>query len=192
MAKRIVALSGPAGSGKSEAAKYLTSSLGYSVVKFSEPLKNMLRAFYSTVGLTAEEIERRIEGDLKEVADPYLNGHTPRWAMQSLGTEWGRDCLGGDFWINAWSRKVAVTDANVVVDDCRFDNEARAVKDQAGEIVLLKPKKARRKTSSHNSEAGISPKLVDHVVVNDGTIEDLQTKVAQALYPDAAETFGPL
>lgn len=191
MANRIVALSGPAGSGKSEAAKYL-ASLGYETVKFAAPLKAMLRAFYAAVGLPDTEIERRIDGDLKETPDEYLDGHTPRHAMQTLGTEWGRGCMNGDFWINAWARKAASVSSNVVTDDCRFGNEAVAIRAAGGDIVLLKSKKRRRKASDHVSEQGVDPALVTHVVVNDGTIADLHTKMAQAIYPDAAETFGEL
>ena len=35
--------------------------------------------------------EAHIEGALKEVPCELLGGKTPRYAMQTLGTEWGRD-----------------------------------------------------------------------------------------------------
>lgn len=183
MATRIVALSGPAGSGKSVAADYLKDHFGFTSVKFAGPLKAMLGAYYQTQGLDLSEIDRRIEGDLKEVPDPYLNGRTPREAMIFLGTEWGRDLMSPTFWIDAWKRAVEAEGGTVVVDDCRFPNEAAAIKEMGGEVVRLKPKVQRRKKTDHVSEAGLPDDLVDHEIINDGTIQDLRVKVADAVFP---------
>ena len=85
----LLGIHGKAGSGKSTAAQVLIDG-GFKRVKFADPLKNMLRA----IGLT----DQHIEGDLKEVPCDMLLGQTPRHAMQTLGTEWGRGCIGGEFW----------------------------------------------------------------------------------------------
>jgi hypothetical protein len=184
MASRVIGLSGPAGSGKSEAAKYLADVHGYTPVKFAGPLKDMVRAFYRAAGLTDEvEIERRIEGDLKEEPCPYLNGCTPRHAMQTLGTEWGRVCMGQNFWINAWARKVDSIAEPVVTDDCRFNNEAETVRAIGGDVVKLKPKVARRKGSTHVAEAGIGDDWVTHTIKNDGTIDELKGKILDYVWP---------
>lgn len=192
MASRTVGLSGPAGSGKSEAALHLVETHGFTAVKFAGPLKAMLMGYYLAVGATSEEAFERIEGSLKEEPDPYLNGKTPRHAMETLGTEWGRVCMGADFWIRAWQVATSTTEGPVVTDDARFDNEAEAIKAAGGEVIRLKPKVQRRKKSKHVAEAGLSDHLVDHEIVNDGTVGDLRAKVSLAVYPDAPETFGPL
>ncbi|MDX0455500.1 deoxynucleotide monophosphate kinase [Sinorhizobium medicae] len=182
MAAKVIGLSGPSGSGKSEAAKHLVEEHGYTPVKFALPLKTMLRSYYATQGLSLTDIERRIEGDLKEVPDVYLNNHTPRHAMETLGTEWGRVCMGSDFWIDAWTRKVESTPGSVVTDDCRFDNEAALIKQIGGDVMRLKPAVRRRKKSSHVAEAGISDHFVDHEITNEGTVEELKSKVSWAVY----------
>ncbi len=46
--------------------------------------------------------EDKIEGSLKAKPCSLLAGKTPRHAMQTLGTEWGRNCIGDGFWINLW------------------------------------------------------------------------------------------
>jgi len=128
----VIALSGPAGSGKSTAATYLVVQHGFVRVKFAAPLKAMLAA----LGFGEPEIE----GDLKERPHPLLAGKTPRHAMQTLGTEWGRNCIGPDFWVGLWERTVCdVLDhgGRVVVDDCRFENEADCVRRLGGQIVRL-------------------------------------------------------
>jgi len=128
----IIALSGPAGCGKSTAAIYLVVQHGFVRVKFAAPLKAMIAA----LGFGDAEIE----GGLKERPHPLLAGKTPRHAMQTLGTEWGRNCIGPDFWVGLWERTVCdVLDhgGRVVVDDCRFDNEAACVRRLGGRVVRL-------------------------------------------------------
>lgn len=128
----IIALTGLAGSGKSTAAKHLVEVHGFTLVKFAGPLKAMLRC----LGLG----DREIEGDLKEVPHPVLGGRTPRHAMQTLGTEWGRNLIHSNLWVNvamASADNVLDCGGPVVIDDCRFLNEANAVKERGGFIVKL-------------------------------------------------------
>lgn len=128
----VIALSGAAGSGKSTAADYLVRMHGYERVKFAGPLKDMMRA----IGLP----ESCIEGDAKEKPNRMLRGKTPRYAMQTIGTQWGRDIIGPHFWVGLWERAaLEVLDAGgrVVVDDCRFPNEADAVRKLGGVVVRL-------------------------------------------------------
>lgn len=134
----VIALTGLSGSGKSTAADRLVFVHNYTLVKFADPLKDMLRAFYARYDMDPVEIERRIEGDMKNKGDGFLNGNSPRQAMQTLGTEWGRNIMGPDFWLNPWRSKVSRLVAQgfpVVVDDCRFENEAAAVSDLGGYVV---------------------------------------------------------
>lgn len=141
---RLIALTGPAGAGKSTAAKHLVARHGYRVEKFAGPLKDMLRGF----GLT----ERHIEGDLKEVPCDLLGGKTPRYAMQTLGTEWGRDLISPSLWVDTWSSRAAT--GLVVCDDCRFPNEAAAVRALGGVIVRVVRVGHERPGGDHVSEAG--------------------------------------
>lgn len=140
MTGRLICFTGPAGCGKSTAADAL-ESVGWVRVKFADPLKNMLRAFYWSCGLRDEGyIEARIEGDMKEEPDPFLCGRTPRHAMQTLGTEWGRSCISENLWVNAWKEQVGQylqAGVDVVSDDCRFENEAEMVRRLGGRVVQI-------------------------------------------------------
>jgi hypothetical protein len=185
MASNVIALTGEAGSGKTEVANYLTYGHGFTPVKFAGPLKAMLAAFYREVGLDDQEISDRLEGHLKEVPDAYLMGKTPRHAMETLGTEWGRVAIHGDLWINAWGAKVNRVKGAVVVDDCRFDNEAELSRAMVGTVVKLVPKVKRRKNSKHVAENGVSPHLIDHVIKNDDGIGKLRASIDALLYPIA-------
>ena len=153
MTGRLVAFTGPAGAGKSTAAAVLVGE-GWQLVKFASPLKDMLRAFYRACGIDNEAyIDARIEGDQKEEPDPFLRGRTPRHAMQTLGTEWGRDLIASDLWICAWRQRVGgllAAGVDVVTDDCRFANEAEALRQLGGVIVEVTGR--AKSIESHASE----------------------------------------
>jgi len=154
----IIILTGQAGSGKSTIAAELAAQ-GYTVVKFAGPLKAMLRA----LGLSDAEIE----GELKERPCAQLGGCTPRHAMQTLGTEWGRNLIDADIWVAAWQhavRGVLASGGRVVVDDCRFRNELAAAMRLGGIAVRLVRDGAG--TVAHASETGLDAVELP-VVLND-------------------------
>jgi len=143
---KLVAFCGYMGSGKSFCADYLVKNFGYTKVKFATPLKDMLRA----LGLT----ERELEGDLKDKPCAFLNGATPRWAMQTLGTEWGRTLIHENLWGDLWQSEVErllKDQTRVVVDDCRFLNEVERIKSLGGTLVLIK--RPGMEGGDHSSES---------------------------------------
>lgn len=171
----VVALTGLAGSGKSTLADYLIGRHGYIRVKFAGPLKQMARA----VGLT----EHHIEGDLKEVPCPLLQGKTPRYFMQVLGTELGRGLIGENFWTGLWARTandVLDNGGRVIVDDCRFDNEADTVRQFGGVVIQLQGRGGLQAASGgHASEAGVD---ADVVLRNVGTVADMYARADEVLF----------
>lgn len=167
---QLIALTGRAGSGKSLLSGALVLE-GWMRIKFADPLKNMLRAYYRTTFLDSDEIERRIEGDLKEKPCGFLAGQSPRHAMQTLGTEWGRECIGQDFWINAWKDAVQYAmlaeGHSVVVDDTRFANEVGLVRYLGGRVLHVERPSNQIERYEHVSEAFNFD--TDATIVNDGT-----------------------
>lgn len=160
---RVVGLSGLAGSGKSTAASFLQSQ-GYTLVKFAGPLKDAMRA----IGLT----DYHIEGDGKEKPCTLLQGKTPRHAMQTIGTDWGRDLIGPHFWVGLWeARANEVLDAGglVVADDVRFPNEAEAIRKLGGRVVRLV---GRGGISGGHASEGMDWEA-DSVVANTGRVTAL-------------------
>lgn len=169
---RLIGLAGFKGTGKTTIANIL-GEYNYALFKFAKPLKDMLRA----LGLT----EAEIEGSLKELPSSLFCNRSPRYLMQTLGTEWGRNLIGADLWVNLWEQQVkkvlqASIDNCVVVDDCRFPNEFEKVWKLGGEIWLIN----RPNTSSedgHSSESFINfcnPKVI---ISNNSTIEELREEI---------------
>lgn len=161
---RLIGLTGPAGCGKSTAAAAL-ADMGWTRTRFAAPLKAMLAALYAEAGLDAAAAALRIEGGLKEAPCPILGGRTPRHAMQTLGTEWGRDLIAPALWVRLWERRARALlgeGARVVVEDVRFADEAAAVRSLGGLVVALeRPGLSCR--GDHASEMAVA---ADVAVVN--------------------------
>lgn len=163
---RIIALSGAAGSGKSTVSDFLAVRFGYQKTKFARPLKEMCRA----LGMT----EAMIEGDQKETPVDWLAGRSPRHAMQTLGS-WGRDCMDEDFWVDMWEH--SVKGLRVIVDDCRYPNEASRVRMMGGRVIRLV---GRGGISGNHASEQINF-IADAVIENTGTIAELQARVLEVI-----------
>lgn len=158
----IIGFSGTAGAGKSTAARILIDNHGFRLVKFAGPLKAMLRAI-----LPGDDVNEWIEGALKETVHPVL-GCTPRHAMQTLGTEWGRYCIGSDLWVNL-AREDILSGGDVVIDDVRFENEAQMLRGLGGKVIEIRPKVITHRMG-HVSEI---PPSRDATIYNDSTVQSL-------------------
>lgn len=159
------------GSGKSVVANRLVDKHGFVQLKFAGPLKSMIRTLLEGMGL--KEIDRMLEGDLKEVEIEGL-GVTPRWLMQSLGTEWGRDHIRPDLWVYLAQRAAEYQMSrgwSVVFDDLRFLNEMKLIENMGGTCVRINRPSAKVATA-HASEGEL-----DHLNLpqfdNIGSIDDL-------------------
>jgi hypothetical protein len=170
--KKLVGIAGRKGHGKDTAAAVLLVN-DYENVKFAGALKEMVRAFLRYVGVEEDTIERMVEGDLKEVPNEHFGGKTPRFVMQTLGTEWGRDTIFDRLWINAFASRAKQFDA-VVCTDMRFPNEVEEVKALGGVTIRIeRPSAQRTGADDHPSEAMIDTLPVDYVLTNDGAIVHL-------------------
>lgn len=78
------------------------------------------------------------DGELKERKLKTL-GVSPRYLMQTLGTEWGR-AIDPQIWLKAWLREArAETWAGakgIVVDDVRFLNEAEFLRREVDATII--------------------------------------------------------
>lgn len=184
------------GSGKSTVAEILaTRALESAIVlPFAHPMKSIGMQLMQMVGLSEERAHWHCfteEG--KSAAIPEL-GVTGRHFLQTLGTEWGRQCIDPDIWIKAWRHKVAEylslgsgfgLTCCLVADDCRFPNEADAIKDLGGEVWLI-DRPGLTYNGKHASEGGLVGYPFDRIIHNDGSLADLEaviTRIARENLP---------
>ena len=175
MKHQFIGLCGLAGSGKSTAADYLVRHHGFLRLSYASPIKRMVRAMLIEAGAPFLDAVEMVDGKLKELPTPFLAGRTPRHAMQTLGTEWGRDLIAQDIWRRILLNKVSQNASErIVVDDVRFPNEVEGLRAEGFHIIRVVRASAHA-TGGHSSEA--QDFEVDTVITNDGTVADLQASL---------------
>ena len=181
---QVIALVGKAGAGKTRAGQYLIDHFGYKRLRFAERLKAMLYAF----GLDYSVID----GNDKDKPCESLCGQTPRHAMQTLGTEWGRRMIGDDLWVKALERDmmlgIGAGITKFVIDDLRFLNEELWVRSlissSLGNIhtkIIRIIRDVEEMSSTHQSETEMDKIVPDVYIENTGTIDELYANVGRAL-----------
>lgn len=105
---------------------------------------------------------------------------TPRLILQLLGTEGGRDVIHPNIWVNATLGDLTEKD-RVIITDARFLNEVLGIKRKGGIVVkIIRP--SVKSTSTHPSETSLNNyKDWDYVIINDGSLEELEDKVEAML-----------
>lgn len=179
---KLIGISGVAGSGKDTVADYLFRQHGFSKIAFADPLK---QALVKVLGVNPKYFH---ESELKDATLPYW-GFSPRHAMQSIG-ESIKNSLGEEVWLKRWFlsyQMIGETD-HVVVPDARFDLECAAIRQLGGTIIHLRRPGAglTGDAARHVSELGPSIMPEDHVLINDGTLEELYAGV-EILLNEVAE-----
>lgn len=171
--KTLIGLIGLRRAGKDTAAQALVNQ-GFENVKFADALKGMLRTYLAYRGVSPCLVEEMIEGKMKEEAVAAFGGKSTRFAMQTLGTEWGRDTIASDLWVDTAMARARQFD-RVVVSDVRFPNEVEAIKQAGGKIIRIW--RPGLTVDSHPSESLIESLFWHVTVANDGTIEDLHNRI---------------
>ena len=169
----LIGLMGYGGCGKSTAARYLESRHDFVAPHIGKPLKEMIGTFLIHVGYKPYEVSSYIDGSNKRTVLPEL-GCTATQLQQWLGTEWGRNCVGPDTWLNIWKSRVTQhlqSGKNVLSESVRFANEADWIRAQGGFIVLIERRGVGPLEGGHTSE--ILPATPDYVVYNDADTEYL-------------------
>lgn len=158
----LIALYGPQRVGKSTSAKSLENLHHFHVVSFAAPLYKALAAI---LGISITELRQMP----KEEPLPALGGRSIRYALQTLGTEWGRELMSPDLWVITARRTISnLLDCgqDVVVDDLRFSNEYHMLRELNCRFVELRRHGLSDPGESHASEVQWRQFEPDAVVLN--------------------------
>lgn len=181
MTPPLIGMIGRRRSGKDSLASTLVDELGYDRVAFADPLREAALALNPLVGPAS------IPGDLvsgyrrlSEVVEclgwERAKDSVPdvRGILQRLGTDAIR-ALDSEFWVRTALARVAESDAPVVLTDCRFPNEAEAIRLAGGYLVrVVRPGATTADdVDLHPSETALDDYPEDFYVDNSGTLDDL-------------------
>lgn len=177
----IIGLSGPAGSGKDEAAAIFLAELENACLHADQmALADPIKEICDTLFMMSPDDMNTFEG--KEKPCEMYPDRTNREMLQKVGTECFRDVISETIWIDILLKRAEYFGYDVVViSDIRFENEAKLVKEN-GFLIHIAPEFdgftgiTREGDAAHASEAGYD-QIPDQVIINDGTLEEFQEKV---------------
>lgn len=176
---KYIGLSGYARAGKDSTANILIDQ-GWKRFAFADKLKLAVKKLNPIVDnelgrpFTLEDALTREGPDrAKEMYPEY------RRLLQVMGTEVGREMFGENFWVEQALRDVQEND-RAVFTDCRFPNEAQAIKDLGGEIWRIN-RPGFGPVNSHASEISLDDWAFDLIIENDGDLDQLRVKVTASL-----------
>lgn len=158
-------------------------------------------------GRTAEAREWREQVDEWWAHRLNMPKLTPRWVLQYWGTEVCRKGFHDDIWIASVENKMRKTGDNIVISDVRFPNEIQSIHNAGGIVVRIKrgedpkwydaaesfnkgpdgnatwslSKNKLERLRIHASETAWVGGNIDHIVLNDTTIDDLYSQIEQLL-----------
>jgi hypothetical protein len=180
---RLIAFCGLAGSGKSTAADHLVKKHHFRRLRFASPIKRMVRCLLNEAGCGLVESVEMVDGNLKEEPIASLGGKSPRYLMQTLGTEWGRDLVARDIWRQMLLAKVSrclQAGQSVVVDDLRFENEAEALREFGFTVITVTRLCTPFTVEQHSSEQQVIS--YDRILLNNGPVEMLHADLDLILH----------
>lgn len=198
----IIGICGFISSGKDTIADYLVNFNEFRRESFASALKDAVAPVF---GWDREMLEGRTKAarEWREQVDPWwaerlnMPNLTPRWILQYWGTEVCRKGFNDDIWIASLENKLRTASDDIVISDCRFPNEIKAIKEQGGKVVwvqrgplptwydtalgantgILPDQELIKQLGVHASEwAWIGTKF-DAIINNNGSIEDLYDQV---------------
>lgn len=202
----IIGISGLAGSGKDTAADFLVGRYSFKKSSFADPMKRIAREVFN---FTHEQLwgpsearnapDKRFPrehgpgnysycrccgADIGSLTAATANERypcflTPRFALQQLGTAWGRTCYP-NVWVDLAIRNAGHGDT--VIPDVRFKNEIDGLRAAGAYVVrIVRPGAGLAGSAgqhvSETEQSEIPDSMFDAVIRNDRGLRELEEAV---------------
>ena len=193
----LIGVVGLIGSGKGTVSDRLEQKHNFRKDSFARSLKDAVSSMFNW---DREMLEGKTEQSRawREKPDVFWSKRfgkdvTPRWVLQYFGTEVMRQGMHDSIWIDSCMARY--DGKPTVIADTRFENEIKIIREMGGSILLVKrgqdpdwftdyvegnvvPK------NIHLSEYAWAKSEYDHLITNDGTLEDLHSKIDDLIVSD--------
>ena len=193
----LIGVVGLIGSGKGTVSDRLEQKHNFRKDSFAKSLKDAVSSMFNwdremLEGKTDESRAWREKPDVFW-SKRFGKDVTPRWVLQYFGTEVMRQGMHDSIWIDSCMARY--DGKPTVIADTRFENEIKIIREMGGSILLVKrgqdpdwftdyvegnvvPKNV------HLSEYAWAKSEYDHLITNDGTLEDLHSKIDDLIVSD--------
>jgi hypothetical protein len=201
----LIAFGGRRRSGKDTSAEYLIKNYSFKKKSFALPLREAVSYAFKTPieyllnedvkDLRFKEAAEINEAEINALAHWFINRGfqvdmqamskimrkkqiwSIREMLQFIGTDVGRTLVDTDIWVKLFVQSISPLD-NVVVTDCRFENERAIVKSLGG--VLVRVNRPNLEQDSHVSDNSLGDDSEYHYVINnDKSIHELHNQVKE-------------
>jgi hypothetical protein len=198
----IISISGLIGSGKDTIADYLVNKHGFRRESWAGTLKDAASCVFGwdRVLLEGKTSESRKWRELPDVwwSERLGINVTPRNVLQEWGTDVCRNNYHDAIWIASLENKIRKTNDDIVISDSRFQNELDSVKRLGGITIRVTrgespvwmneylahgktPEWTKKYPNVHASEYSSVDCKYDHIVENNGSIDQLYNNINDLL-----------
>jgi hypothetical protein len=196
----IIGICGFQSSGKDTIADFLIKEYGFKKMSFAGALKDIVSIMF---GWSRDKLEGLTKEDRiwREQIDPWWSRKlnkpllSPRYVLQYFGTDLFRNNWNPDIWVHIMENKLCEFGSNVVITDCRFENEIQLINRLGGKIIQVHrnipksiidtyrlDKDSNMFDYLHISEKTWIKCYCDYEIENNGTIEELNKKVENIIF----------
>jgi hypothetical protein len=208
---QIIGIVGFIGSGKDTVADYLVNFHGYKRESFANSLKDAVSQVF---GWPRELLEGRTKEsrEWRETRDEWWSKRlkqdiTPRYVLQYWGTEVVRKGFHDDMWVASLEHRLLNSQNDIVITDCRFPNEIKAIRNAGGRVIRIKrgvepawfddarsmnkgptrnmswalSKHNIEELGVHASETAWVGQKFDATLNNDGTLDELYSQIEREI-----------
>jgi hypothetical protein len=208
---KIIGIVGFIGSGKDTVADYLVNFHQFRRESFANSLKDAVSQVF---GWDRDLLEGRTKEsrEWRETRDEWWSKRlkqdiTPRYVLQYWGTEVVRKGFHDDMWVASLEHRLLNSQNDIVITDCRFPNEIKAIRGAGGRVIRIKrgpepewydAAKSMNKGPSRNMSWALSKQKIEQLGVhasetawvgskfdatlnNDSTLDELYNQIEREI-----------
>lgn len=168
------------GAGKSTVARFIRlANPAYRRLGISDDQTAMVSCLLQSCDISWHQSHDALHVN-KDAPVSELPGN-PSTRQLRLQIQLGLKDLGGNFWLSLFNRRLAQSGQPVVVDDLSSLETVEFVRSKGGKILCVERHSAEGQVNDVLIDCAVEQVQPDVVVVNDGSLNDLEIRVAMAL-----------